>query len=484
MNTTEALTYDVRIWTLITYKGKRSTTYTVRWVVAGDRFQQTFATKSLAESFRSKLITAAREGVPFDRLSGLPQTMARAARQRSWFEHAAAFLDTKWPHASARHRKNIAEALAAATLAVLPAPQSHDTAQVRLALRTWAFNKAARGGRPVGEAAAPAGLAPVIRWVADNSPDLLEFKNARTTRKALDALTVKLDGKAAAPATVMRRRSALYSALGFGVELEIFEANPIDKVKWTAPEHTDFVDRRVVANPAQARRLLGAVGEIYPSLEAFFGCLYYAALRPSEAARLDEDACLLPETDDEWGELLLPGSTQHAGSAWTDSGEAREDRSLKHRASRDTRPVPACPELVRLLRRHIATFGTGPGGRLFVSRTGPFGRPLPAAYSNPVSSNTYARVWQKARQRALTEAQVASQLARRPYDLRHAAVSLWLNAGVPATQVAEWAGHSVNVLLRVYAKCMDGQDDAAKRRIEAALRIGQLGEHRIAAGAA
>jgi len=35
---------------------------------------------------------------------------------------------------------------------------------------------------------------------------------------------------------------------------------------------------------------------------------------------------------------------------------------------------------------------------------------------------------------------VASALAGRPYDLRHAAVSLWLNAGVPATEVAERAG--------------------------------------------
>ena len=56
-----------------------------------------------------------------------------------------------------------------------------------------------------------------------------------------------------------------------------------------------------------------------------------------------------------------------------------------------------------------------------------------------------------------------------PYHLRHAAVSLWLNAGVPATQVAEWAGHSVHVLMRVYAKCVYGQDEAARRRIEAAL---------------
>jgi len=44
-----------------------------------------------------------------------------------------------------------------------------------------------------------------------------------------------------------------------------------------------------------------------------------------------------------------------------------------------------------------------------------------------------------------------------------------LNAGVPATQVAEWAGHSVAVLLRVYAKCIAGQEDSARQRVDAAL---------------
>ncbi len=41
---------------------------------------------------------------------------------------------------------------------------------------------------------------------------------------------------------------------------------------------------------------------------------------------------------------------------------------------------------------------------------------------------------------------------------------------MPATQVAEWAGHSVEVLLRIYAKYIAGQDEAAKRRISDALR--------------
>lgn len=70
---------------------------------------------------------------------------------------------------------------------------------------------------------------------------------------------------------------------------------------------------------------------------------------------------------------------------------------------------------------------------------------------------------------ALMPEEAASQLARRPYDLRHAAVSTWLNAGVDPTQVATWAGHIVQVLLQVYAKCIVGRDEIARRRIEIAL---------------
>jgi hypothetical protein len=38
------------------------------------------------------------------------------------------------------------------------------------------------------------------------------------------------------------------------------------------------------------------------------------------------------------------------------------------------------------------------------------------------------------------------------------------------TKVAEWAGHSVDVLLRSHTKCVVGQDELAKRRISEALR--------------
>ncbi|GAB3571423.1 hypothetical protein GCM10027445_26790 [Amycolatopsis endophytica] len=44
-------------------------------------------------------------------------------------------------------------------------------------------------------------------------------------------------------------------------------------------------------------------------------------------------------------------------------------------------------------------------------------------------------------------------------------------AGAPPTQVAEWAGHSVAVLHRIYAKIVAGQEASARQRIERALGV-------------
>jgi hypothetical protein len=82
----------------------------------------------------------------------------------------------------------------------------------------------------------------------------------------------------------------------------------------------------------------------------------------------------------------------------------------------------------------------------------------------------YLVIFHKARGKAFTEAEAESLAAQRPYDLRHACVSTWLNATGDPAQVAEWAGHTVDVLLRVYAKCIAGQQEAAKRRIFDATR--------------
>ncbi len=225
-----------------------------------------------------------------------------------------------------------------------------------------------------------------------------------------------------------------------------------------------------MVNPEQARALLAEVGRTVPELEAFFGCMFYAALRPEEVLHLRDDEYERPATPGAWGVLHLTGSTVAVGRDWGDGADTAEHRGLKHRAKAATRDVPVPPPLARLLDHHVAEYPPGANGKLFVTRRGPGGRYVPTA-GQPIPNNTYGKAWRDGRAKVLPPAQQRSPLARRPYDLRHAAVSLWLNAGVPATQVAEWAGHSVHVLMRVYAKCVYGQEEAARRRIEAALGI-------------
>jgi integrase len=132
---------------------------------------------------------------------------------------------------------------------------------------------------------------------------------------------------------------------------------------------------------------------------------------------------------------------------------------LKNRPRRATRQVPIPPEHVAILREHISRYGIASDGRLFRSESG--------GVLHPSTDN---RTWHEARNYGLSPAQAASPLARRPYHLRHGGVSLRLNAGVPATQVAEWAGHSVEVLLTIYAKCISGRDQVWFERIDKALR--------------
>jgi integrase len=106
----------------------------------------------------------------------------------------------------------------------------------------------------------------------------------------------------------------------------------------------------------QARTLLNAVRDIEPRLVAFFGCLYFAALRPEEAAALGKPNLALPAAG--WGELHLERAEPYAGREWTDSGQDRDARQLKQRERGQVRTVPCPPELTALLHEHLEAFGT------------------------------------------------------------------------------------------------------------------------------
>ncbi|MER5622806.1 hypothetical protein ABT061_17380 [Streptosporangium sp. NPDC002544] len=277
----------------------------------------------------------------------------------------------------------------------------------------------------------------------------------------LKGISRTLTGKTVSGTTIARKRAVFYNILDYAVSpAKLLTSNPLISVKWKTPKVAEEVSPRRVVNPQQAAALLTSVEKAMDQLTAFFAVMYYSALRPAEAVDLTADEIDLPEAEngDEWGWLCLGGSALAVGADWTGNEKRRESRELKHRARKAVRPVPIPPPLVAILRGHLAEYGVSPDGHLFVGeRGGPLSESVwPCLAEGPYGGPEQGRGSLTAR-------------SARPYDLRHACVSTWLNAGVPAPQVAEWAGHSVNVLLRVYAKCIVGQDDLARKLIAEAL---------------
>lgn len=459
--------YDVRIYVIDVYKGKRTTTHWVQWSVAGKRFKKPYKTDALARRFRAGLETAASKGEAFCVETGQPvSTLRKDTTAMSWFDLVCSFVDMKWPDAAPTHRKSIADALAPVTEAMLATDRGRpDHAVMRKALRV-ALNTNKRSTTQ------PSDVGAALEWLSRNTRLVADLAKPDVLRQVTTQFEKKLDGKRAAPDTIRLRRTTFGNALDYAVEKKALTENPLTEVKMKKRKTVVHqVDRRSVANPIQFRTVLREVpngGRTGRKLVAFFALMYFAGLRPEEVSNVRRDHLALPPREwnearncwevREWGEIHLDGAAPEVGPEWTDSGERDEERGLKHREDTEGRPVPCSPELALILHAHLDEFATASGGRLFVAERG--GR---------IGSSTYGRTWALAREAAFTSAVAESPLAKRPYDLRHACVSMWLNAGVEAPRVAAWAGHSLNVLLRTYAKCIDGGEETARQRVQAAL---------------
>jgi len=439
--------FDVSVYAIRRRAGRRRP-FEVRWQAAGRNRSKSFITRKLADSYRAELVHAARMGLDFDPLTGEPAAWnVPESATVTWYQEATAYAVMKWPCLAAHSRASVAEALATVTPALSrPDARSRpDPRELRAALYQHAFNptRPARPGSPAAQ---------VLDWAQQASLPIGCLSEPTVLRTALEALTFRLDGSRAAANTIIRKRVVLHGALGYAVEAGLLPENPLGIITWQIPRSSAALDPVVVASPAQVSALLDAVTRTKPEMTAFFGCLYYAALRPEEAVALRYADCDLPASG--WGMLRLAMASPRTAAAWTSSGTSHEQRGLKHRPDGTIRMVPAPPVLTAMLRAHHAAYGTAPDGRLFRGVRG-----------GPLSESVYGRVWQAARTLALGPELAANGLARRPYDLRHAALSLWLNSGGDPAQIAARAGHSVAVLLTVYSHCIHGRDDLLNQQI-------------------
>ncbi|MFD9068931.1 tyrosine-type recombinase/integrase [Streptomyces lasiicapitis] len=460
--------FDVKLWR-VSKTGRKSRPWRLRWVVAGQVRGDTFTTSALAESRRNELWHAMnRRGEAFEIESGLPESEVRAAAEADdaadaepplrWFEFCRRYIAGRWRTSAAKTREGMADGLAAVTLAMVKRGDATPKDEsLRLAFR-WGIVPANAGQDP------PAELKAAYDWVTTTDRPLSDMANALVFEGVMYRVSYKLDGTPAASDTYKRRRRSLNAALEHAVAAGELPENPVQGARRKRVGSNDVVDPRVLVNAAQARQLLTAVSYVGSwgrcrgrRLVAFYAVLYYAGLRPAEAVGLRLSDCHLPETG--WGTLTLRETRPVSGKQWTDSGERHDRRGLKARETSTDRPVPIPPVLISILRAHLKAFGTAKEGRVFGNERGGL-----------VGSSTYWRVWEEAREYALLPGRVDSPLAGRPYDLRHACITRWLNAGVPIAEVARRVGNSPEVIHRRYHGCIDGHEEAANAKIATSLK--------------
>jgi integrase len=83
-------------------------------------------------------------------------------------------------------------------------------------------------------------------------------------------------------------------------------------------------------------------------------------------------------------------------------------------------------------------------------------------------SNFHRDVWEPARRAMFPEGSTLRRVRR--HDLRHSAITAWLNAGVMLKTAQQWSGHrQMSVLLDTYLGVMHGDAEVSLQRVEHAL---------------
>ncbi len=420
--------------------------YRVKWAVDGRHKTRSFKTKEEAERLRSQLQLAVRDGQRFNADIGEPVRWERSAD--TWWTWSCEWLALKWPQWAGNSRKSAVESL----VAVTPYLVSRGAPSPPEGLAKWLWDV---GYVPsvLSEASRGPERSWLERWslpLTDIAPGPLET--------ALTAATTRQDGKRMAATVSRRRYNGAKSVLTSAVRRGLIESNPVDRIVWTLPRNSESVNVALlpsVADVAEIVEELSVAKPDYQRYAAFFATIGFGGLRPSEAARLRVGDLDLPPSG--WGMARLRGGLTSPGARYTTDGSVNEEKALKHRADSETRPVPLPPALVERLAWHLDRWSRVENDRVFVNRRG-----------SALTATNWGRPWREQRARRWPEGHPLAGTVT--YDLRHTAATMMLRAGVSPAEVARRLGHSVEMLMRIYAGVFEDEILRANHLIEVELQ--------------
>lgn len=141
-------TRDVRRPWKIGKANSKTRPHLLRWVVAGEVIVTTFATRPLADGFRSRLMHATDMGEEFDIATGLPVSMLPTKTEKDWLSFCVAYMAARWDGVAPKTRDSIADSLATTALAMAGKGQSAGRSRVAAGFHLGSSADQRRCGTP------------------------------------------------------------------------------------------------------------------------------------------------------------------------------------------------------------------------------------------------------------------------------------------------------------------------------------------------
>lgn len=369
--------------------------------------------------------------------------------------HLAEYARTKWPQWEPTTRRNAQRDLSRAVIYLVANDAPELTAADRVALDVYLRTMVLTSTPSTIDAAEEERWQGWLgRWSLP-----LDDVSDRHLQAFLDHVrTTALDGTARtlAPASVARTRAVVRGAFTAARKRRLLEWDPFEAVDAPVLRDHDQVDPDLVMSPADVIAIAQACAQIDPRYEAFVLTQGLCGLRPGEAVELR--ARNLTITNGQPTAVTVRGTHAEVPDRFLLDGETRR-RPLKGRGHRASRTIPVFTVLRPVLARHLEAYTDGrDAARVFTNTAG----------SKINLSNFHRDVWDAART-ATFPADSPLRHVRR-HDLRHAAITAWLNAGVPLKTCQAWSGHTtVSVLLDTYLGATRGDDQLGQQRVDDAL---------------
>ena len=258
------------------------------------------------------------------------------------------------------------------------------------------------------------------------------ISSVRLTRLDADDLRAfyRVKSKSLSPATVGRLHDVVKKSINPYVKSKRLRSNPADDVR-PPKEHQRELD---VLKPDQLNRLLETVrGSRYEGIIVLGAC---CALRIGEALSLRYEDC-----------DSVAGTISIRRTLW--KGKTYPPKTPQ---SRRTLQLPSAAR--EWLVRHREQHGNPKTGYLFQTATG-----------TPIANENF---WRWGWKPALRKAGMDEGLHF--HDLRHGAISLLLQQGIPVPVVSSFAGHAdPAITMKVYAHVISGTSGMAAAGMDAVL---------------